>query len=187
MDDPVVAVEGLWKTFGDVTAVEDLSFTVDRGQVYGLLGPNGAGKTTTLRVLMGLERPSRGMARLFGEPVTPGCEAIVRVRAMVEEAAFVPHLSGMQNLRLWWEAGGSRMREADLDGALAIAGLGAAVDRKVRTYSQGIRSGPASSPSAREIVGHVGPRAQSATLPRAVMFEMTQAGVRSSRVDVVQA
>jgi ABC-2 type transport system ATP-binding protein len=58
---------------------------------------------------------------------------------MVEEAAFVPHLSGMENLRLWWLAGGSRMSEADVDGALAIAGLGAAVNRKVRTYSQGMK------------------------------------------------
>ena len=67
MSDPIVEVEGLWKTFGEVSAVEDLSFTVERGQVYGLLGPNGAGKTTTLRVLMGLERPTRGSARLFGD------------------------------------------------------------------------------------------------------------------------
>ena len=106
MGEPIVAVDGLWKVFGGVTAVRDLSFTVNRGQVYGLLGPNGAGKTTTLRVLMGLERPTRGETRLFGMPVVPGCDAILRVGAMVEEAAFVPHLSGMRNLRLWWEARG---------------------------------------------------------------------------------
>jgi ABC-2 type transport system ATP-binding protein len=137
--EPIVAVEGLGKSFGGVTAVDDLSFTVERGQVYGLLGPNGAGKTTTLRVLMGLERPSRGVARLFGNAVTPSSPDILRVGAMVEQAAFVPHLSGMRNLRLWWEAGGSRMSEADLDGALAIAGLDDAIDRKVRTYSQGMK------------------------------------------------
>ncbi|MGI8661929.1 MAG: ABC transporter ATP-binding protein [Acidimicrobiales bacterium] len=139
MGEPIVAVDGLWKTFGGVTAVEDLSFAVNAGQVYGLLGPNGAGKTTTLRVLMGLERPSRGKTRLFGETVTPGCHGILRVGAMVEQAAFVPHLSGMRNLRLWWEAGGSRLGDADLDGALAIAGLDDAIDRKVRTYSQGMK------------------------------------------------
>ncbi|HEX4820754.1 MAG TPA: ABC transporter ATP-binding protein [Acidimicrobiales bacterium] len=120
-------------------AVEDLSFVVERGQVYGLLGPNGAGKTTTLRVLMGLERPSRGVTKLFGLPVTPGCVTLGRVGAMVEQAAFVPHLSGMRNLRLWWEAGGARLRDADLDGALAIAGLGDAIHRAVRTYSQGMK------------------------------------------------
>ncbi|HEY5171106.1 MAG TPA: ABC transporter ATP-binding protein [Acidimicrobiia bacterium] len=139
MSDPIVEVEGLWKTFGDVSAVEDFSFAVQRGQVYGLLGPNGAGKTTTLRVLMGLERATRGTTRLFGELVTPGCRQLVRVGAMVEQAAFIPHLSGMRNLRLWWEAGGARMKDADLDGALAIAGLGDAIDRNVKTYSQGMK------------------------------------------------
>jgi ABC-2 type transport system ATP-binding protein len=138
MTEPVVEIDGLWKTFGEVSAVEDLSFTVRRGQVYGLLGPNGAGKTTSLRVLMGLERATRGTARLFGEPVVPSSRQLARVGAMVEQAAFVPHLSGMRNLRLWWEAGGARMKDADLDGALAIAGLGDAIDRKVKTYSQGM-------------------------------------------------
>ena len=139
MTDAIVSVDRLWKHFGAVSAVEDLSFSVERGQVYGLLGPNGAGKTTTLRVLMGLERPSSGATRLFGTKVTPGCRELFRVGAMVEQAEFVPHLSGMRNLRLWWEASGSRMKDADLDGALAIADLGTAIDRKVRTYSQGMK------------------------------------------------
>jgi ABC-2 type transport system ATP-binding protein len=139
MSEPVVAIDGLWKQFGDVSAVEDLSFAVARGEVCGLLGPNGAGKTTTLRVLLGLERPSQGAARLFGSTVRPGCPQLARLGALVEEAAFVPHLSGMTNLRLWWEAAGGRLRDGDVDGALAIAGLGDAIDRKVRTYSQGMK------------------------------------------------
>jgi ABC-2 type transport system ATP-binding protein len=117
MSEPIVEVAGLWKTFGEVSAVEDLTFTVERGQVYGLLGPNGAGKTTTLRVLMGLERATRGGGRLFGAPATPGCKQLARVGAMVEQAAFVPHLSGMRNLKLWWEAGGSHMRETPISTA----------------------------------------------------------------------
>jgi ABC-2 type transport system ATP-binding protein len=137
--EPIVTVDGLWKTFGEVSAVEDLSFTVERGQVYGLLGPNGAGKTTTLRVLMGLERPSKGECRLFGTKVVPATPELNRVGAMVEQAAFVPNLSGMQNLKLWWEAGGTRLRDADLDGALGIADLGTAINRKVKTYSQGMK------------------------------------------------
>ena len=112
MSEPIVEVDGLWKTFGEVSAVEDLTFTVERGQVYGLLGPNGAGKTTTLRVLMGLERSSRGVTRLFGLPVKPSSKQLLRVGAMVEQAAFIPHLSGMRNLRLWWEATGARMKDA---------------------------------------------------------------------------
>jgi ABC-2 type transport system ATP-binding protein len=61
------------------------------------------------------------------------------VGALIEEAAFIPHLSGRTNLRLWWEAGGQRLADADLDGGLAVAGLGDAIDRKVRTYSQGMK------------------------------------------------
>lgn len=136
---PVIAIESLTKRFGDVLAIDDLSFNVEPGQVCGLLGPNGAGKTTSLRVLLGLARPDQGFARLFGEPVTAGCSALRRVGATVEEAAFVPHLSGMANLRLWWEAGGGRLGEADLDGALSVAGLGDAIKRPVKTYSQGMK------------------------------------------------
>jgi ABC-2 type transport system ATP-binding protein len=139
MSEVVVAVEGLSKHFGAVTAVDDLSFNVDRGDVCGLLGPNGAGKTTTLRVLMGLERASRGTIRLFGSTVGASSPQLVRVGAMIEEAAFVPHLSGLRNLRLWWEAGGEPFARADLDQALAVAGLGDAIDRAVRTYSQGMK------------------------------------------------
>jgi ABC-2 type transport system ATP-binding protein len=135
----IVDVDGLWKSFGTVSAVEDFSFRVERGEVCGLLGPNGAGKTTSLRVLMGLERPTRGEVRLFGTTVGPGCREFARVGAMVEQAAFVPHFSGMKNLRVWWEANGARWRDADLDGALAVAALGTAIDRKVKTYSQGMK------------------------------------------------
>jgi ABC-2 type transport system ATP-binding protein len=139
MSDVIVEVEGVSKTFGEVSAVEDFSFSVERGQVYGLLGPNGAGKSTTLRMITGLERPTKGVTRLFGTTVTPGCAELSRVGAIVEQAAFVPHLSGMRNLRLWWDAGGAHMRDADLDGALAIADLGDAIHRKVKTYSQGMK------------------------------------------------
>jgi ABC-2 type transport system ATP-binding protein len=139
MSDVIVEVEGVSKSFGEVNAVDDFSFRVERGQVYGLLGPNGAGKSTTLRMITGLERPTDGVTRLFGATVTPGCAELERVGALVEQAEFVPHLSGMLNLRLWWTAAGARMADADLDGALVIAGLGDAIHRKVKTYSQGMK------------------------------------------------
>jgi ABC-2 type transport system ATP-binding protein len=136
---PVVEIDSLTKRFGGVTAVDGVSFVVEQGQVHGLLGPNGAGKTTALRVLLGLERPTSGAASLFGERVRAGSPQLRRVGALIEEASFLPHYSGMRNLELWWEAGGDRMADADLDGALAIAGLGDAVHRKVKTYSQGMQ------------------------------------------------
>ena len=140
MTEPVVEIIGLSKRFGaGVLAVDDLSFSVEQGQVCGLLGPNGAGKTTCLRMLLGLIRPTGGETRLFGERVTPGSEQLRRLGALIESSAFVPHLSGMRNLRLWWEAGGDRWADADLEQALAIADLGTAIDRKVKTYSQGMR------------------------------------------------
>lgn len=136
----MVEIRGLSKRFGaGVLAVDDLSFEVQRGQVVGLLGPNGAGKTTCLRVLLGLLRPTVGEARLFGSRVRPGTPELRRVGALIESAAFVPHLSGMRNLRTWWEEGGAKWGDADLDTALAIADLGTAIDRKVKTYSQGMR------------------------------------------------
>ncbi len=140
MTEPVVEIVGLSKRFGaGVLAVDDLTFAVEPGQVCGLLGPNGAGKTTCLRMLLGLIRPSRGETRLFGERVKPGTEQLRRVGALIESSAFVPHLSGMRNLRLWWEAGNAKWSDADLEAALAIADLGTAIDRKVKTYSQGMR------------------------------------------------
>jgi ABC-2 type transport system ATP-binding protein len=138
--DPVVRVSALSKQYGEgVLAVDDLSFEVERGQVCGLLGPNGAGKTTCLRMLLGLVRPTRGAAYLFDEKVRPGLPALARVGALIETAAFVPHLSGMKNLELWWKAGGARWADADLEPALAIADLGDAINRRVKTYSQGMR------------------------------------------------
>ncbi|WP_189705588.1 CocE/NonD family hydrolase [Streptomyces anandii] len=123
----------------DRYAVRELSFRVERGQVLGLLGPNGAGKTTTLRMLMGLIRPDGGEIRVFGHAIRPGAPVLSRVGAFVEGAGFLPHLSGRENLELYWRATGRPAEDAHLDEALEIAGLGDALARSVRTYSQGMR------------------------------------------------
>ncbi|MGX1369895.1 ABC-2 type transport system ATP-binding protein [Streptomyces canus] len=123
----------------DRYAVRDLSFRVEKGQVLGLLGPNGAGKTTTLRMLMGLIRPDGGEVRVFGHAIAPGAPVLSRVGAFVEGAGFLPHLSGRENLELYWQATGRPPEDAHLEEALEIAGLGDALARAVRTYSQGMR------------------------------------------------
>ncbi|WP_187284730.1 CocE/NonD family hydrolase [Streptomyces sp. uw30] len=123
----------------DRYAVRDLSFRVEKGQVLGLLGPNGAGKTTTLRMLMGLIKPDVGEIRVFGHAIRPGAPVLSRVGAFVEGAGFLPHLSGRENLELYWQATGRPAEDAHLDEALEIAGLGDALARAVRTYSQGMR------------------------------------------------
>ncbi|MGW5600505.1 alpha/beta fold hydrolase [Streptomyces rochei] len=145
--DPALAgvplqITGLTKRYGksgDRYAVRDLSFRVEQGQVLGLLGPNGAGKTTTLRMLMGLIGPDGGEIRVFGHAIAPGAPVLSRVGAFVEGAGFLPHLSGRENLELYWRATGRPPEDAHLDEALEIAGLGDALARAVRTYSQGMR------------------------------------------------
>ena len=138
--DVPVAVQDLVKSYKDgYRAVDGVSFVVERGQVVGLLGPNGAGKTTTLRVLMGLMRPTSGSVRVFGEPVLPGAAVLSRLGSFVEGSGFMPHLSGLDNLRLYWAATGRPDADARLDVAVQIAGLGTSIERRVKTYSQGMR------------------------------------------------
>ncbi|MFD4606094.1 CocE/NonD family hydrolase, partial [Streptomyces sp. NPDC058464] len=123
----------------DRYAVRELSFRVEKGQVLGLLGPNGAGKTTTLRMLMGLIKPDGGEVRVFGHAIRPGAPVLSRVGAFVEGAGFLPHLSGRENLELYWQATGRPQEDSHIEEALEIAGLGDALARAVRTYSQGMR------------------------------------------------
>ncbi|MFE6975497.1 alpha/beta fold hydrolase [Streptomyces sp. NPDC057682] len=145
--DPALAevplrITGLSKKYAGATdryAVRDLSFRVEKGQVLGLLGPNGAGKTTTLRMLMGLITPDEGEIRVFGRAVRPGAPVLSRVGSFVEGAGFLPHLSGRANLELYWKATGRPAGDAHMEEALEIAGLGDALARAVRTYSQGMR------------------------------------------------
>jgi ABC-2 type transport system ATP-binding protein len=138
-DVPLV-IENLSKSYpGAVKAVDDLSFRVERGQVLGLLGPNGAGKTTSLRMLMGLIKPTGGSIRVFGHRVYSGAPVLSRIGSFVEGAGFLPHLSGRANLELYWAATGRPTDKAHFNEALEIAGLGDAVHRRVRTYSQGMR------------------------------------------------
>jgi ABC-2 type transport system ATP-binding protein len=140
VDVPLV-VRNLGKEYaGGFRAVSDVSFRVDTGQVLGLLGPNGAGKTTVLRMLLGLIRPTEGELLVFGHRVTPGAPVLSRLGAFVEGPGLLPHLSGRANLELFWRATGRPMEEAYLDTVLEVAGLGDDIDRKVRTYSQGMRA-----------------------------------------------
>ncbi|WP_245941036.1 alpha/beta fold hydrolase [Thermasporomyces composti] len=138
-DTPLV-VRGLAKTYGrDHVVLRGVDFTVRRGQVVGLLGPNGAGKTTCLRILHGLVRPTAGEVLVFGQRVVPGASVLSRVGVLVESPGFLPHLSGRANLELFWRATGRPLEEARMPEVLEIAGLGAALDRRVREYSHGMR------------------------------------------------
>jgi ABC-2 type transport system ATP-binding protein len=135
-----LVVEDLVKTYADgLRAVDGVSFRAEPGQVVGLLGPNGAGKTTVMRMLVGLIRPDAGTVFVHGESVSEGAEVLRDVGAFIEGPGFLPHLTGRQNLDAYWEVTGRPPAEAHLEEALAVAGLGAALDRRVRAYSQGMR------------------------------------------------
>ncbi len=138
-DTPLV-IRQLRKEYADgFVAVSNVDFEVHRGQVVGLLGPNGAGKTTTLRVLMGLTQPTAGEIYVFGHRLVPGSPVLSRIGALVEGPGFLPHLSGLENLRSYWRATGRPEADAHFEAALEIAGLGDSVHRKIRTYSHGMK------------------------------------------------
>ncbi len=131
-----VEVSALTKTFGSVRAVDDLSFTVEPGQVTGFLGPNGAGKTTTLRMALGLINPDRGTTTFNGTPYAALTEPTRRVGAVLE-TAFHPARSGRNHLRVYCRAAGIPLSRADE--VLDQVGLGPAGARKAGGYSLGMR------------------------------------------------
>jgi ABC-2 type transport system ATP-binding protein len=136
----VLETEGLKKYFDDIRAVDGVSLTVERGEVFGFLGPNGAGKTTTIGMVLGLIYPTAGGVRLFGEPVTPQRVApLQRVGALVGAApSLIPYLTARQNLqsvaRLHEGCDGARIEEV-----LALTGILGAADRKAGKFSTGMK------------------------------------------------
>ena len=137
--DALVTVSNLTKVYKDgYKAVDGLSFFVKRGQVLGLLGPNGAGKTTTLRMMMGLIYPTDGEISINGKPIYPGSPTLAELGSFVEGSGFLPHLTGRENLNLYWRSIG-RTDDPFFDEAIKITDLGKALDKKVRSYSQGMR------------------------------------------------
>src|SRR4029453_10271742 len=139
-EDVPLRFEGVRKAYKDgFVAVRGLSFAVRRGRGLGLLGPNGAGKTTSLRMLMGLIRPTEGRISIFGHAAGPGAPVLSRLGSFVEGTGLQPPLSGRDNLRLYWAATGRPAADAHMEEAIEVAGLGTAIDRPVRRYSQGVR------------------------------------------------
>jgi ABC-2 type transport system ATP-binding protein len=135
--DPVVSVSSLTKRFGDVVAVDDLTFDLDAGTVTGFLGPNGAGKTTTLRVLLGLADPTAGEALVFGRRYRKLDQPSRRVGAVLESNDFHPGRSGRDHLRALALA--AEIAPSRVDEVLDLVELAGNADRRVGTYSLGMR------------------------------------------------
>jgi ABC-type multidrug transport system ATPase subunit len=136
MTDLVVETNGLTKRYGDRLAVDSVSMTVRRGEVYGFLGPNGAGKTTTLRMMLGLIRPTAGSASILGLPAG-GSDVTSRVGALIEGPGFFPYLSGRDNLRVLARYSG--LAESEVDAALKRVDLADRGNDKFKSYSLGMK------------------------------------------------
>lgn len=132
-----IVVHDLSKNFGTVAAVRNLSFTVEPGSITGFLGPNGAGKTTTLRMLLGLVRPTGGVATIGGRPYAAIGNPTRVVGATLEASSFHPARTARNHLRVYCAAAGLPDRRADE--MLDLVGLTPAAKRKVKTFSMGMR------------------------------------------------
>ncbi|MER7273977.1 ATP-binding cassette domain-containing protein [Dactylosporangium sp. NPDC000244] len=137
MDDVRIDVSGLRKQYGDVVAVDGLSFTVEPGRVTGFLGPNGAGKTTTLRMLLGLVTPTAGSATIGGLRYTDLAEPTRIVGAVLEASSAHKGRTGRNHLRACCITAG--LPRARADAVLDLVGLLPAADRSFKGYSLGMR------------------------------------------------
>ena len=134
---PVVVAESLTKRFGNLTAVEDLSFSLESGTITGFLGPNGAGKTTTLRMLLGLATPTGGRAVVFDRPYARLDGPARRVGAVLEATDFHPGRSGHNHLLILSRAAG--LPDSRVDEVMGVVELTGAAKRRVKGYSLGMR------------------------------------------------
>ena len=132
-----IAVSRLTKRFGDVVAVDDLSFEVTEGKVTGFLGRNGAGKTTTLRAILGLTAPTSGTATIGGSPYRDLTHPLRTVGAVLETSGFHPARSARDHLRI--VAAAAAIPTGRVDAALAEVDLTAAADKRVGGFSWGMR------------------------------------------------
>jgi sodium transport system ATP-binding protein len=138
----VIEITGIHKRFGDVVAVEDVSFRADDGKITGLLGPNGAGKTTTLRALSTLVKPDRGTITVDGIDVAADpIAARARLGVLPDTRGLYPRLTARENIRYLGELFGMRGAdlEARIDELVAVLDLGAVADRRTQGFSQGER------------------------------------------------
>jgi ABC-2 type transport system ATP-binding protein len=132
-----IEVSNLTKRFGDVLAVDDLSFTVDEGRIVGFLGPNGAGKTTTLRMLLGLVYPTAGSSTIFGTGYDHLDDPVHKVGAVLDGGMLHPGRTGRNHLRALAKAAG--VPDARTDELLELVALTDAADRRAGGYSLGMR------------------------------------------------
>ncbi len=132
----MIEVVGLSKRYGEVLAVDDLSFSVEPGRVTGFLGPNGAGKSTTMRAIIGLDRPTAGTVRIDGHRYSDDRAPLQRVGALLEAKAVHPGRSAYNHLLFMAQSNGiPRKRVGEV---LALVGLESVAKKRTKTYSLGM-------------------------------------------------
>jgi ABC-2 type transport system ATP-binding protein len=139
---PAITARGLTRRYGEVTAVDGLDLTIERGEIYGLLGPNGAGKSTTVKMLCTLLSPTGGQAEVAGFDIAAQAQAVrLRIGVALQDVALDPKQTGLELLRLQGQLYGLQRDEIDqrLVELRALVDLGDALERRIQTYSGGMR------------------------------------------------
>ena len=136
----VIKVEHISKHFGSLKAVDDLSFEVQAGQVFGFLGQNGSGKSTTIRMLLSLIHPSSGRIEIFGQSIEKNRAAILeQVGAIIERPDLYPYLSAKEHLQLFAKVRKQKISTSSIQETLVKVGLANRAKDKVQTFSLGMK------------------------------------------------
>jgi len=136
----IIDVSELTKSFNEITAVDNLTFTVKEKGVYGFLGQNGAGKSTTIRMLLSLIRPTKGQIRIFDLDLSIHRKEILqRIGAIIEKPDLYKYLTAIENLNLFATMSGLKLKRKQLMDKLEKVGLAERADSKIKTYSQGMK------------------------------------------------
>lgn len=136
----VIHVRNLTKDFQEIKAVNDLTFSVPGGKVYGFLGQNGAGKSTTIRMLLSLIKPTNGTIEIFGTNLYRHRKEVLRkIGAIIEKPDLYKYLTALENLRIFALMSGVRLSKKVLTEHLHNVGLAERANSKIKTYSQGMK------------------------------------------------
>jgi ABC-2 type transport system ATP-binding protein len=134
-----VEAKNLGKKFGNIEALNNVTFNIKHGEIYGLIGPNGAGKTTTLRIVSTLINPTSGSATVFGEDVVKQSSQVRKIISYLpEEAGAYRNLSGLEYLQFMAKFSQTNTKEV-IEQAAEISGLGERLKDKAKTYSKGMK------------------------------------------------
>ena len=134
--EPILTINNLTKKFGYLTAVKDLSFTINKGNVYGILGPNGSGKSTTLGIVLNVVNKTNGDFHWFDGNTTTH-DALKQVGAIIERPNFYPYMTAEQNLKLVCKIKG--VDQSKIEEKLDVVGLLDRKNHKFKTYSLGMK------------------------------------------------